>query len=95
MSSAMKDKGNYTYLLQCADGTLYCGWTNRLKERVEAHNQGRGAKYTRGRRPVHLVYYEKFATKKEAMQREAAVKRMTRQEKLRLIENAVTVQGDM
>ncbi len=84
----MESRGNYTYLLQCADGSLYCGWTNHLKERVEAHNRGCGAKYTRGRRPVHLVYCEEFATKKEAMQREAAIKRMTRQEKLWLIENA-------
>ncbi|MCI9533403.1 MAG: GIY-YIG nuclease family protein [Lachnospiraceae bacterium] len=78
---------NYTYLLQCADGSLYCGWTNCLWERVKVHNEGRGAKYTRGRRPVELVYFEEFATKQEAMQREAAIKRLTRQEKEKLVES--------
>lgn len=76
---------NYTYLLQCADGTLYCGWTNHLKERVEAHNAGKGAKYTKTRRPVTLVYYEEFATKQEAMRREWAVKQLSRLQKLELI----------
>ena len=79
---------NYTYLLRCADSTLYCGWTNHLKERVKAHNAGHGAKYTRGRRPVHLLYYEVFDTKREAMQREAMMKRLTRKEKLQLVEKA-------
>lgn len=76
---------NYTYLLKCADGTLYCGWTNRLRHRIEAHNAGKAAKYTKGRRPVTLVYYEVFETRKEAMKREAEIKRLTRQEKLELI----------
>lgn len=76
---------NVTYLLQCADGTLYCGWTNHLDKRVKAHNQGKGAKYTKSRRPVRLVYYEKFATREEAMRREAAIKKLSRQEKLKLI----------
>lgn len=78
---------NYTYLLRCADGTLYCGWTNRLQERVEAHNSGEGAKYTRARRPVELVYYEEFPTKREAMKREAAIKRLTRAKKEKLAED--------
>ena len=77
---------NYTYLLRCADGTLYCGWTSRLAERVEVHNQGRGAKYTRARLPVELVYYEEFESKREAMRREFAIKRLTRQKKLLLLE---------
>ena len=72
---------NYTYLLECADKTFYCGWTNDLEKRVNTHNMGRGAKYTRPRRPVVLVYYEAFETKREAMSREAAIKRMTRKEK--------------
>lgn len=76
---------NYTYLLECADGSLYCGWTNALKERVEAHNAGRGARYTKSRRPVTLVYYEEFSTKQEAMRREWAIKQMTRPQKLALI----------
>lgn len=78
-------KKNYTYILTCADGTYYCGWTNDLDKRIKAHNEGRGAKYTRSRRPVTLVYWEEFSTKTEAMQREAAVKKLTRQQKERLI----------
>lgn len=77
---------NYTYLLRCADGTLYCGWTNHLEERVQIHNEGKGAKYTKCRRPVELVYYEVFETKQEAMRREVAIKRLTRREKLGLID---------
>lgn len=76
---------NYTYILQCADGTFYCGWTNCLEKRLKAHNQGNGAKYTRNRRPVVLAYYEEFATKHEAMRREAAIKKLTREQKKRLI----------
>ena len=78
---------NYTYLLRCADGTLYCGWTNDLEKRVAAHNAGIGAKYTKSRRPVELAYYETFPTKQEAMRREAQIKRLTRQEKLSLIKS--------
>ena len=77
---------NYTYLVQCADGTLYCGWTNHLEERVKAHNSGKGAKYTKSRRPVQLVYYELYDTKVDAMKREYEIKHMTRKEKLKLIE---------
>ena len=76
---------NYTYLLTCADGSLYCGWTNQLDKRIEAHNAGKGAKYTKGRRPVTLAYFEEFATKEEALRREAAIKKLTRREKLELI----------
>lgn len=76
---------NYTYLLECADGTLYCGWTSCLKKRLHLHNEGRGAKYTKSRRPVRLVYYEEFETKQEAMRREAAIKKLSRRDKLILI----------
>ena len=76
---------NYTYLLRCADGSLYCGWTNCLEKRLEAHNSGKGARYTKSRRPVTLVYYEEFATKEEAMSREWAIKRLSRREKEELI----------
>lgn len=76
---------NYTYLLECADQTLYCGWTNDLEKRVKAHNEGKGAKYTKPRRPVALVYYEEFQTKEEAMRREVAIKRLTRPQKNALI----------
>ena len=76
---------NYTYILRCRDGTLYTGWTNDLEKRLAAHNAGEGAKYTRSRRPVELVYHECFETKAQAMRREAAIKRLTREEKLALI----------
>lgn len=76
---------NYTYILKCNDGTLYTGWTNNLEKRVADHNNGRGAKYTKVRCPVVLVYYETFATKVEAMKREYAIKQMTRAEKEVLI----------
>lgn len=79
---------NYIYMLKCRDGSLYTGWTNRLEERVAAHQSGRGAKYTRSRRPVELVYWECFQTRSEAMSREAAIKRMTRADKLALIGQA-------
>lgn len=74
---------NYTYLLRCADGTLYCGWTNHLAARVAAHNAGKGAKYTKTRCPVVLAYYEEYATRSEAMRREAAIKKLTKKEKRR------------
>ncbi|MBQ9156114.1 MAG: GIY-YIG nuclease family protein [Eubacterium sp.] len=79
---------NYTYMVECADGTLYTGWTTDLTGRIRAHNLGRGAKYTKSRLPVHLVYYEEFETKQEAMRREYAVKQLTRSDKLRLIKGA-------
>ena len=78
---------NYTYILRCSDGTLYTGWTNELDARIRCHNSGRGGKYTRSRLPVELVYTESFDTKEEAMSREWHIKRMSRQQKLRLIEN--------
>ncbi|MFR3873801.1 MAG: GIY-YIG nuclease family protein [Lachnospiraceae bacterium] len=77
---------NYTYMVECADGTLYTGWTNCLEKRLKAHNGGRnGAKYTKTKRPVSLVYYEGFITKEEAMQREYQIKQLTRERKLELI----------
>ncbi len=76
---------NVCYMLRCADGTLYTGWTNDLERRLQAHNAGRGAKYTRSRLPVELVYREEFATKEEAMSREWHLKRLPRTEKLRLV----------
>lgn len=80
-------KPNYTYILRCADGTLYTGWTNDLDKRLAAHNAGTAAKYTRPRRPVTLVYREAFPTKEEAMRREWQIKRLTRAEKLALIQS--------
>ena len=74
---------NYTYIVKCSDGTLYTGWTNDLEKRVSAHNSGKGAKYTKNRRPVALVYYEEFCTKEEAMRREYAEKAETDRSKRR------------
>ena len=68
---------NYTYILECADGSLYCGWTNNLEKRLAAHNAGTASKCTRNRRPVRLAYYEEFAAKQEAMSREFHIKRMS------------------
>ena len=76
---------NYVYILRCKDGTFYCGWTTDLTERIAAHNSGKGAKYTRSRRPVELVYYEEYESKHEAMSREWYIKRMTREEKTELV----------
>lgn len=76
---------NYTYILSCADGTLYTGWTNDLDRRLAAHNAGKGGKYTRTRLPVTLVYCEEHETKEEAMSREWRIKRLTREQKLALI----------
>ena len=77
---------NYTYIVECKDGTLYTGWTNNLEKRIADHNNGRGAKYTRARNPVTLVYYETFEVKKEAMKSEYAIKHLSRKEKEKLIE---------
>ena len=78
-------QGNYTYIVKCSDETLYTGWTNNLKKRLEAHNSGKGAKYTKNRRPVELVYFEEYDTTQEAMKREYAIKQLSRQKKLALI----------
>ena len=74
------------YILRCADGTLYTGWTTDLERRLRAHNSGQGAKYTRGRRPVRLVYREERPTRSAAQRREAAIRRLSRADKLKLIE---------
>lgn len=77
---------NYTYIVRCKDNTLYTGWTNNLERRIRNHNSGKGAKYTRSRYPVELVYYETFLTKREAMRREWEIKQMKRVDKLKLIQ---------
>ena len=77
---------NYTYIVECADGTLYTGRTTNVQKRVKAHNEEKsGAKYTKAKRPVKLVYYEGYETKEEAMRREYAIKQLTRKQKLELI----------
>ena len=79
------EKKNYTYLLLCRDGSYYCGWTNDMKKRLKAHNDGIGSKYTRTRRPVRLVYLEESPTKNEAMSREWHIKRLSRKQKEALV----------
>lgn len=78
-------KKNYVYILKCSDGTFYTGWTTDIEARVKTHNSGSGAKYTRGRRPVSLAYYEELPDRSAALKREAAIKRLPRNKKLELI----------
>ena len=92
---------NYTYIVECGDGSLYTGWTNNLEKRIQAQNAGKGAKYTKSRLPEEEIFrdfktYQKFvsktfATKEEAMSREYAIKHMKRKEKLQLIENRAEI----
>ncbi len=77
---------NFVYVLRCADGTLYTGWTNNLEKRFADHQSGKGAKYTRGRSPLQLIYHETYETRNEAMKREHAIKKMSRRGKLKMIE---------
>ena len=81
----VKKEMNYTYIVECADGSLYCGWTNDLDKRIKDHNAGKGAKYTKTRLPVKLVYFEEFDTKEEAMSREWHIKQLRREKKMELI----------
>ena len=76
---------NYAYILECSDGTLYTGYTNNIEKRLSVHNSGKGAKYTRSRLPVRVVYFEEYETKQEAQRREYEIKQMTRAQKLSLI----------
>lgn len=74
------------YILECSDTTLYCGWTMNLEKRLREHNEGpAGAKYTRGRRPVRVVYQEPCLTRSDALKREKEIKKLTRSQKLHLI----------
>ena len=82
-----KDDNNYVYIVQCRDGSLYTGWTTDVEKRVAAHNAGTGAKYTKARRPVTLVYFEALESKSEALKREALIKKLTHEEKLKLIKS--------
>lgn len=84
----MKTNKHYTYILRCSDGTLYTGYTNNLKKRVRDHNSGKGAKYTKTRRPVQLVYYEVYENKTDAMSREWHIKHdLTKDDKELLIKS--------
>ena len=72
---------HYTYILRCKDNTYYTGYTNDLEKRLKAHNEGKGAKYTKGRGPIELVYYEEYEDKHTAMRREWEIKQLSRSEK--------------
>lgn len=76
---------HYVYIVKCSDDTLYTGYTNNLENRLEVHNEGSGAKYTRGRLPVTLCYYEEYESKSDALKREYRIKSYTRKAKLKLI----------
>jgi len=77
---------NYVYIVECSDSTFYTGWTNNLEKRIAMHSNGTGAKYTKGRGPVKLIYHEEFEDKKDAMKREYEIKKLTRKAKSILIE---------
>lgn len=81
MSGTLRESEAWAYLVRCADGTLYAGWTTDTARRLAAHNAGQGAKYTRGRRPVVLAYREHCADKNAALRREAALKKLKRPQK--------------
>jgi len=86
-----ESNGLVVYIVECSDKTLYCGWTNDLKKRLHEHNEGKnGAKYTRGRRPVKLLYQEPCLTRSDALKREREIKGLTRLKKLRLIQGSLT-----
>lgn len=76
----------FVYMLRCKDGNLYTGWTNDLEHRLAMHNSGRGAKYTRGRGPLELVYSEELPDKEAALRRECAIKKLRREQKLALLQ---------
>jgi len=79
--------GHYVYVIECRDGTYYTGYTTDVERRVEEHNEGTAAKYTRGRRPVTLVHVETYDSQSAAMQREYAIKQLRRGEKERLVQD--------
>ncbi|MDY2959534.1 MAG: GIY-YIG nuclease family protein [Hornefia sp.] len=84
-------KRNYTYMLRCSDGSLYTGWTNDIDKRLDSHNKGKGAKYTRNKGPVELVYLESFDDKESAMSREAKIKKFSKLKKEELIDSRVNI----
>ena len=78
-------KMNFVYILLCSDNTYYTGWTTNIENRLKAHNNKKGAKYTKSRLPVKMVYFEPFDTKTDALKREAEIKKLTRANKEKLI----------
>lgn len=83
------EKKYYTYMLLIEDGALYCGYTDDVEKRFQAHIEGRGAKYTKAHKPVKIVYKKEFDTKSEAMKEEYRIKHLPRKEKIALIESSI------
>ncbi|OPX90071.1 MAG: GIY-YIG nuclease superfamily protein [Pelotomaculum sp. PtaB.Bin104] len=89
-----RNQGPYTYILQCSDGSYYTGWTTDLDARLKAHNEGKGARYTRSRLPVRLVYWEAQPDRRAAMRREAKIRKLKRNEKIMLIDSLAKGSGE-
>ena len=85
----MEDKKYFVYILETVDNTLYCGYTDDVEKRFEAHKSGLGAKYTRVHKPVKILYTKEFPTKSDAMKEEYRIKHLKRSEKLKLIKNSL------
>ena len=81
----------FIYIVKCKDETYYTGYTTNIEKRIKAHNEGKGAKYTRGRLPVKLVYWEQYEEKTQALKREYAIKQLTRKQKQQLIRRSIDV----
>ncbi|RZT13037.1 putative endonuclease [Fictibacillus sp. BK138] len=84
-STVNKSNSHFVYILECGDGTYYTGYTNEISQRLRKHEEGKGAKYTRGRGPLKLVFQQSFSTKQEAMRLEFAIKKLNRAAKERII----------
>ena len=82
----------FVYMVECADKTLYTGWTTDVERRLKAHNSGRGARYTRERGPVRVVYVEEVPDRRAALKRELAIKRLARAQKLKLIYQGLNIE---
>lgn len=89
MSASQPSEPHYVYIAQCANGSLYTGYSKNVEQRIKAHNAGKGGRYTRANRPIALLAYCLFKTKTEALQAEYAIKQFPRQKKLALIQNIV------
>lgn len=82
---------NFVYIIKCGDNSLYTGWTNNLEKRFKEHCEGKGAKYTRGRGPLELIYFETYEDKRQAMRRECEIKKLKREEKIKLINSCKSI----
>lgn len=90
-----KEKLWVVYMLECKDGTMYCGMTDNITSRLAAHRSGKGAKYTRGRSPLILRYVERCSDRSEALRREIAIKRLSRQQKLALWQSNIAAEAEL